>query len=201
MTGLILPNRFALGAANGEPSRRRTFWKSGWEVTRTAMVSEPAVTRSGTSGCLGRIRVKGPGQKAEARLSTRFRCSKEVNRTTLFNHPTSGRWTIKGSVRGRPLASKIRATAKGWKTSAARPYTVSVGNPTTPPLRRISADSSTPSSPLRVRALNVVEDAVGSTRAAEFLWGFQSACRGGLGLGASEFLQPESQPRMQERQL
>src|SRR5579871_6176897 len=39
-----------------------------------------------------------------------------------------------GWVEGRPLAVKIRATARGFSASPPRPYTVSVGNATSPPL-------------------------------------------------------------------
>src|SRR5690606_2747164 len=43
----------------------------------------------------------------------------------------------------RPLASNTRAMASSREASAARPYTVSVGRPTRPPLRSTSTASAT----------------------------------------------------------
>src|SRR5690625_5921616 len=45
---------------------------------------------------------------------------------------------ISGISAGRPLVSKILRMATGFQASAPSPYTVSVGNATTPP-RRISS--------------------------------------------------------------
>src|SRR5688572_3847508 len=52
-------------------------------------------------------------------------------------------WTINGWPVGRPLTSKMRATAAGWRASAASPYTVSVGIATSPPRRSASAARAT----------------------------------------------------------
>ena len=48
---------------------------------------------------------------------------------------TESTWTISGLVRGRPLASKMRATAAESSAFAPNPYTVSVGNATSFPAR------------------------------------------------------------------
>ena len=48
---------------------------------------------------------------------------------------------IRGLSWGRPLASKIWATASGSRPLAPSPYTVSVGMPSRPPRRRMSAAS------------------------------------------------------------
>ena len=51
-------------------------------------------------------------------------------------------WRISGLSWGRPLAWKMRWTAMGFSPLAPRPYTVSVGMPTRPPARMISAARS-----------------------------------------------------------
>ena len=50
-----------------------------------------------------------------------------------------GEWTMRGLSLGRPLAAKMRRMADESRALPARPYTVSVGRPTTPPERRTEA--------------------------------------------------------------
>src|SRR5690242_3258356 len=52
-------------------------------------------------------------------------------------------WTISGWSAGRPFVAYTRATAAGFSASAASPYTVSVGSPTSPPARRAATARST----------------------------------------------------------
>ena len=61
--GLIEPKRFALGAASGLSKALITRLKMALELTRTATVGNPAVTRSGTIDFFGSSSVNGPGQK------------------------------------------------------------------------------------------------------------------------------------------
>ena len=60
---LTLEKRFALGAARGWPVSWRIFLNKGWEGERIATVLSPAVTLSGIICLLGRMSVRGPGQK------------------------------------------------------------------------------------------------------------------------------------------
>jgi hypothetical protein len=120
VVGLTRPKRFALGAASGLPKSRIISAKTGWALIRTATVSKPAVTISGTIGWRGKTIVKGPGQSRSASVKTNCRSCVERS-TTRSNQDLSGRWTMSGSKRGRSLASKILATASGLSASAARP--------------------------------------------------------------------------------
>ena len=65
--GEIRPKRLALGAARGSPTMARSCCATGWAGYRSATVSRPAVTSSGTFGPRWSTIVRGPGQKAEAR--------------------------------------------------------------------------------------------------------------------------------------
>ena len=63
--GLAYPKAFALGAAIPHPAARINANAAGWEGTRMATVSSPAVTMSGTTGRLGTTKVSGPGRIAD----------------------------------------------------------------------------------------------------------------------------------------
>ena len=115
--------------------------KTGCALIRTATVPRPAVTISGTISRFGKTIVNGPGQNwlANSKINCRSCAGTEA---ISSSQSRSGKWTIKGSKRGRSFASKIFATAIGLSASAARPYTVSVGKPTLSPARK-SATTST----------------------------------------------------------
>ena len=102
---------------------------------RTPTSERPAVTLAGTSGPRGKSRVRGPGQKASIRPAALGGIS-AATRESICRSETC---TISGSHDGRCLATKIFPTASGSRALAPSPYTVSVGNATVPPLRRIEA--------------------------------------------------------------
>ena len=58
-----MPDGLADGAARGTPAVRISSRATGWLGMRTATVSRPAVTMSGTVSFFRKIRVSGPGQK------------------------------------------------------------------------------------------------------------------------------------------
>ena len=116
VVGLGLPERLALGAAMGRLQVLSSAAATGWEGMRTATVSSPAVTASGTAGLRGMISVSGPGQKA-----------------SISGRAASGTWhrplswllsqmcTISGLSAGRPLAAKMPGTAWALRALAPRP--------------------------------------------------------------------------------
>ena len=120
VVGLMRPNRFALGAAIGFPSSEMISAKTGCELIRTATVSSPAVTISGTIDRRSKTSVSGPGQNRVTNLLIGA-----WERVSIFatrsSHSSSGKCTINGSNRGRSFASKIFATAIGFSASAASP--------------------------------------------------------------------------------
>ena len=129
LVGLGLPDTLALGAAMGQPAARMRAAATGWDGIRTATVSSPAVTMSGTSSDRGTTMVRGPGQNVSIRA-----------RALAFNPLVKGYicsvsaiCRISGLSAGRPLAANIFATAGPFSPSAPRPYTVSVGKATTSP--------------------------------------------------------------------
>jgi hypothetical protein len=63
VVGLGRPDRLADGAGTGVSQAARNLWVSGRPGIRTPTVSSPAVTTDGSSGCLGRMIVSGPGRK------------------------------------------------------------------------------------------------------------------------------------------
>ena len=108
----------ALGAATGRSTARRRAWPTGWLGTRTARLSSPALHKRAIrlSGRRGRTRVRGPGQKRAATASARS------DQTTSARTPSaSAKWEISGLNFGRPLASKMRATACSSVASAPSP--------------------------------------------------------------------------------
>ena len=114
------PKRLALGAAIGRPSSLLIARNTGWALCRTATVGRPLVTRSGMSGCFGRISVSGPGQNAAVSWFTVSAMSAGTM-ATFFRSPRDAMWTMSGSNDGRSLAAKTLATAAGFSASAARP--------------------------------------------------------------------------------
>ena len=109
--------------------RARTWRVAGWAGTRTPTVSRPPVTASGTRDDRCRSSVSGPGQHVSASTAA-WTGTSATQRGRSSAAPT---WTINGWVGGRPLTSKMRATAAGCSASAASPYTVSVGTTASPP--------------------------------------------------------------------
>ena len=101
VVGLGLPERLAEGAARGTPAARITPRAMGSAGIRTATVSSPPEVVSGTSADLGRMMVRGPGQKAAARASASLGSS----RTNGAHSSMAWMWTIRGLSDGRPLAA------------------------------------------------------------------------------------------------
>ncbi len=106
------------GAASGRPTARKSAWPTPWSGTRTARVSSPALHSSETRqpGARGNTRLSGPGQNAAA--SAQARSSKATSRAAASASATC---TISGLKLGRPLASKMAATARSLLASAPRP--------------------------------------------------------------------------------
>ena len=135
LVGLGLPERFALGAAIGHPER---FIRSSAALLSgilTATVSSPPVVLSGTPSFFLRTIVSGPGQK----LSISATMSALSIGVSWPMSLALDMWTIIGLSLGLPFASYTLATASASSALAPRPYTVSVGNATSPPLLIISA--------------------------------------------------------------
>ena len=59
---------FAEGAHTGTPASLISLSATGWSGMRTATVSKPAVTMSGTTGFLGITSVRAPGMSASISL-------------------------------------------------------------------------------------------------------------------------------------
>ena len=129
VVGLGLPDRLADGAASGRPLAVMSARATGCDGIRIATVPSPALTLAGIRGERGKIMVSGPGQKASA--SRRAVSGIAVTSGSISSNRAI--CTINGLSCGRPLASKIRATAASLVASAASPYTVSVGIPTSSP--------------------------------------------------------------------
>ena len=138
VVGLGEPERLADGAARDRPDSRMTARATGWDGIRTATVGRPALTSSGMRGPFGKIMVSGPGQYARAS----FTAVSGISAASRGSVSQSAICTIRGLSIGRPLASKIRATAGPFSASAASPYTVSVGIATSSPARSSSAARS-----------------------------------------------------------
>ena len=128
----------ALGAAIGTPAARISSNAAGWDGILTATVSKPPVVPYGTHSAFGKIMVKGPGQNRSASSSA----ASGISLTIPPRSAISAIWRIRGLSEGRPLASYIFFDACASRPFAPRPYTVSVGNATNPPVRRIPAASA-----------------------------------------------------------
>ena len=93
-------------------------WATAPSGTRMATVVSPAVTKgdSPAPARSGNTSVSGPGQNACASRKASGGIS-----TSACAAPRSARCTISGLKRGRPLASKIFATARSERASAPSP--------------------------------------------------------------------------------
>ncbi len=90
------------GAAMGIPASRSSM-AIGCAGIRKPTVSSPAVTRSGISDLFGTTSVSGPGQKACEFFGLSGQCVARYRAVAI--HATC---TIRGLLRGRPFASKMR---------------------------------------------------------------------------------------------
>src|ERR1700693_586861 len=111
------------------------------------MVSSPAVASSDTGQSLrcGSTRVSGPGQNAAASRSAAG--SKRASRRASARSAT---WEISGLNFGRALAANTRPPPLPFPPAAPKPYTVSVGNATSPPSARQRAAASAAAAPARI---------------------------------------------------
>ena len=140
--GLTRPKRLALGAAIGLPSASTTRRKKSCAGTRTTTEDRPPVTRGSRESDRGTRSDSGPGQTSSASLRARG----ETFSPTLSRIAEDAPCVMSGWSNGRPFTSKTLRSPVGDVTEAPRPYTVSVGNATTPPLPRISVDARMASS-------------------------------------------------------
>ena len=117
LVAVMRPDVLALGAASGLPNAAiRSCAKP--PGMRNATVSNPAETSGwiGEPALSGSTSVSGPGQKASASL--REIASNSASPSAISMSAT---WAISGLKRGRPLASKMRATAAPSVASPAKP--------------------------------------------------------------------------------
>lgn len=98
--GLGLPDKLAEGAARGTPAASMTARAVGWEGQRTATVSRPPLVCWGMTSDLGKMMVRGPGQKAAAS----FWALSGTSLTRGASWENRLMWTISGLSEGRPLA-------------------------------------------------------------------------------------------------
>ncbi len=117
VVGLVCMKRLALGAAIGRSAALSIAWATGCAGTRTPTVSPPAATSAGMCARRGSTSVSGPGQKRCASCSA----SGGMSRATPASCDASARWTIRGSLSGRSLATKIRWSAASLVASAPSP--------------------------------------------------------------------------------
>ena len=116
VVGLIAPDGFADGAATGRATVSRSARATAEPGTRTPRVGRPARARSETPPRCSATRVSGPGQNAVASASPIG-----GNAIKAMAASRSATWAISGLNRGRPFASKIRATASPLVASAPSP--------------------------------------------------------------------------------
>ncbi len=154
VVGLTRPKRLALGAASPCTPRAAQAASSacatGCAGQRRPTVGWPPAAASAMPGRRGRISVNGPGQKASISRPAKAGTSAAKRATPAW----LATWTISGWSAGRPLAAKMPRTAASLPASAARPYTVSVGNPTSSPAASASAARAMASgeAPSRIKA-------------------------------------------------
>ncbi len=117
--------RAHLAAAIGRGRRDRPAGRrasapgpSGWDGARIATVSRPAVASRAMvePSARGSTSVSGPGQKRAASFS-----AVSLQRTKARAAAASRTWLISGLNCGRPLASKIAATARSLVASPPSP--------------------------------------------------------------------------------
>ena len=111
-----MPDKFALGAAIGQPASRINSSVVELAGKRIPTVDRPLVTKSGTILAFGRIIVKAPGQNARNNFSAVGEISATVD---AMSRPLTSK--LKGLSDGRPLATKIFSHAATFKPSAPRP--------------------------------------------------------------------------------
>ena len=131
VVGLSLPDGFADGATKppGKAAKSLSTGVINFGI-RTAKVLAPSRANGDTEqSCLiGATIVSGPGQNFCA-ASIAFGDKSTWATTSL----KEAKCAISGLKCGRLLTANIFATAVSFIASAARPYTVSVGNATSPP--------------------------------------------------------------------
>ena len=118
VVGLGRPERLALGAAMGTPAVSISALATGCEGMRTATVASPAVTRDGTFSLLGKISVRGPGQKASIKARA---CGPGSPAMSGASPSGLQMCTISGLSPGRPLAANIFSTAAASSAFAPSP--------------------------------------------------------------------------------
>ena len=97
-----MPDKFALGAASGQPANFISASAVTLSGTRIPTLDRPPVTKSGTILFLGKIIVKAPGQNA----ANNFSAANEIfaTRDACSRFATS---KLNGLSDGRPFAAKI----------------------------------------------------------------------------------------------
>ena len=139
LVGLGLPERFADGAASGNPHSSIILLATGFDGNLMPTVSSPPLVTSGILSDLGIIMVNGPGQNLFAHFMAASGTCDAISPIISMLEIC----TISGLSQGLPLAANIFFTASALKAFAASPYTVSVGIPTTSPdLSSLAASSS-----------------------------------------------------------
>src|SRR5262249_40699811 len=117
VVGLGFPDRFADGAATGNPQARKNWSAIGFLGIRTPTVINPAVTIEGTRSLFGRITVSGPGKN----LLINFSAKDGISFATCSSWLMLEMWMISGLSEGRPLATKIRLIASALNAFAPNP--------------------------------------------------------------------------------
>ena len=117
VVGLGLPDRFADGAASGNPQASIIALAAGLSGILTATVSSPPLVAEGIMSDFGKIIVSGPGQY----FSAIFSASSGISRTSGGSCSSALICTISGLSWGRPLASNMLRTAASLRASAANP--------------------------------------------------------------------------------
>ena len=138
VVGLGRPEVFPDGAATGTSAASRMARHTGWEGQRIPTVSSPAVTTSGTMGFRRKIMVRVPASRPPPK---RRRCPEFL--AVPLQVVRRGDVQDQGVVLGPALGLKDMGHRVRSRPLAPRPYTVSVGMPTSPPARRIAAARST----------------------------------------------------------
>ena len=114
----LTPRIDSLGAASSRFTALTTSRKTGCALIRTATVSSPAVTMSGTMSRFRKIIVKGPGQKFS--IKSRARAATQRSQSHRVP-PASANVQLTDRTAAVPWLRKIFATASGLSASAASP--------------------------------------------------------------------------------
>ena len=130
VVGLTRPKRLALGAAmpqtSGTPcaglrSASSTACAPGCDGQRIPMESCPPAAAAPTPGLRGKIRVSGPGQKADMSCWAKGGTCPQKCATPDMPPSNAATCTMSGWSAGRPLAANILATAVSLDASAPKP--------------------------------------------------------------------------------